>query len=132
MLEVILMDVTIRNYGEGMTPRANTIAVQVGAIEYYFSYRTLVAFHAPSTGLVARKNDWGATTGKHLNWIDGGAKKDRLDAQAFQAKLEQAISEERGATQAINVGQSIMQDLLVGKAVETHLDEIGFVHIIPL
>jgi len=126
------MDVTIGNYGENRAYNGTTVTVQVGAIQYYFSYRTLVAFHAPSTGLVARKNDWGATTGKHLNWIDGGAKKDRLDAQAFQAKLEQAISEERGATQAINVGQSIMQDLLVGKAVETHLDEIGFVHIIPL
>jgi len=44
---------------------------------------------------VVRKNDWGATTGKHLNWIDGGAKADRLGADAFQGKLEMAIAQER-------------------------------------
>lgn len=113
------MDVTIRNYGEGMTPRANTIAVQVGAIEYYFSYRTLVAFHAPSTGLVARKNDWGATTGKHLNWIDGGAKKDRLDAQAFQVKLVEAITAEQNAKRVYLTPDSV-KCLVDGGSV--HLD----------
>lgn len=120
MLEVILMDVTIRNYGEGMTPRANTIAVRVGAIEYYFSYRTLVAFHAPSTGMVARKNDWGATTGKHLNWIDGGAKCDRLDATAFQAKLETAIAQERGTSKRVYLTPDSVKCLVDGGSV--HLD----------
>lgn len=111
------MDVTIRNYGEGMTPRANTIAVQVGAIEYYFSYRTLVAFHAFSTGLVVRKNDWGATTGKHLNWIDGGAKCDRLDATAFQAKLQEAIANEQ-STKRVYLTADSVKALVDGKSVQ--------------
>jgi len=95
MLEATLMEVTISNYGECKKPQANTIAIKVGAIEYFFSYRTLVAFYAPSTGLVVRKNVWGPTTGKHLNWIDGGAKVDRLDVEAFQEKLEMAVAQER-------------------------------------
>jgi len=95
MLEATLMEVTISNYGECKKPQANTIAVQVGAITYYFSYRTCVAIDAPGIGLVVRENVWGPTTGKHLNWIDGGARASRLGAEAFQEKLEMAIAQER-------------------------------------
>jgi len=45
------MEVTISNYGKGRRPQANTIAVQVGTIQYFFSYRTCVAFYSPGTGL---------------------------------------------------------------------------------
>lgn len=51
--------------------------------EYWFSYQTLVAFRGPSGKRYVRQNDWSTTTGKHLNAIDGGNKKDRLPAQAF-------------------------------------------------
>ncbi|MHC4463631.1 MAG: hypothetical protein ACYS30_19705 [Planctomycetota bacterium] len=56
---------------------------------FYFSYRTLVAFSA-GNGLVCRQNNWGNTTGKHLNAIQPDKKKrvsdeefDRLYAEAF-------------------------------------------------
>lgn len=51
---------------------------------FYFSYDTLIAFRGPK-GLRVRQNDWGPTTGKHLNAIDGGAKSDRLPADKFEA-----------------------------------------------
>jgi hypothetical protein len=51
-------------------------------IDYFFSYQTLVAVRYMGTTLV-RRNDWGPTTGKHLNWIDGGDKASRLSADDF-------------------------------------------------
>lgn len=79
---------TIANYGTG---QGNSIVVtDARAVAYYFSYRTCVAFYAPSTGLVVRQNSWGPTTGKHLNWIDGGsaeAKASRLSGVEFDEAL---------------------------------------------
>ena len=60
---------------------------------FYFSYRTLVAFTGPR-GLTVRENDWGPTTGKHLNWIDGGdkdAKKRRLSGEDFERAYQSSI-----------------------------------------
>ena len=37
---------------------------------YYFSYNTLVAVETNAGDLFIRKNVWGQTTGKHLNWIN--------------------------------------------------------------
>ena len=75
------------NYG------ANTIQVSVGSLDLYFSYQTLVAFNDYQTGLAVHENDWGPTTGKHLNWIDGGRKKSRVSASEFEAKLEAVLAE---------------------------------------
>jgi hypothetical protein len=60
--------------------------------DFYFSYRTLVAVYVPGKGRIVRENDWGPTTGKHLNWIDGGSKEDRLPREQFQATLKDWIS----------------------------------------
>jgi hypothetical protein len=54
---------------------------------FWFSYKTLVAFRSNATGRVVRQNEWGPTTGKHLNWIDGGNKADRLPENEFLARL---------------------------------------------
>ena len=54
------------NYG------AHCLVFRSPTIDVYFSYKTPVAFETIETGLVVRENDWGPTTGKHLNWIDGG------------------------------------------------------------
>ena len=59
--------------------------------DWYFSYRTLVAVYVPGEGLTVHRNDWGPTTGKHLNWIDGGlpeAKRARLSPDDFRAYIE--------------------------------------------
>jgi len=37
------------------------------------------------------ENVWGPTTGKHLNWIDGGDKKSRLPYNQFQAEWEECL-----------------------------------------
>lgn len=67
--------------------------VQVGDTTVWFSYTTPVAFSNTKTGLIVRQNEWSTTTGKHLNYIDGGtpeAKKKRVDRETFQKKLSEA------------------------------------------
>ena len=56
--------------------------------DFYYSYRTLVAVRVPGRGLVVRENDWGPTTGKHLNWIDYGNKEARVSKEEFEATLQ--------------------------------------------
>ena len=46
-----------------------------------------VAFRTFETGLVVRENDWGLTTGKHLNAIDGGEKSKRVSGDVFEKML---------------------------------------------
>lgn len=53
---------------------------------FYYSYKTLIAFTHGGT-LTIRKNDWGGTTGKHLNWINRDKTK-RIDGEAFEAEYE--------------------------------------------
>lgn len=56
-------DYSSSNYG------VNALMFSVNEVDYYFSYKTLVAFRSLKTGLVCQQNGWGSTTGKHLNWI---------------------------------------------------------------
>ena len=55
------------------------------------------AFYAPDkTGLWSTyviKNYWSTTTGKHLNWIDNGNKKERLTTEQFENKYLECFSE---------------------------------------
>ncbi len=63
---------------------------------YWFSYKTLVAFQVLGRLRIVRENDWGPTTGKHLNWIDGGdhyAKKERVDGETFKQTLSEQLAE---------------------------------------
>ena len=76
------------NYG------AHSLAFQLGDITVYFSYETPVAFEAPGHGLVVRENDWGNTTGKHLNWIDGGNHKNRITGGKFKEQLQEVAGED--------------------------------------
>lgn len=69
-------------------------------VSFYYSYQSLVAFHAPLTGTVVCYNEWSKTTGKHLNWIDGGdkeARKARLERMQFLDALK-AMMQEYGLT----------------------------------
>jgi hypothetical protein len=56
----------------------------------WFSYSTPVAFRGRA-GVYVRQNSWGTTTGKHLNWIDGGCKKSRIDGEEFERLLASEI-----------------------------------------
>ena len=56
----------------------------------WFSYRTVIAFQRGFGPIIVRQNDWSNTTGKHLNYIDGGgveAKRRRLPGDAFLAAM---------------------------------------------
>ena len=50
------------------------------------------------------ENNWSSTTGKHLNWIDGGtpeAKKNRLSSADFTSAYNQAFNISEDIKQAI-------------------------------
>lgn len=51
----------------------------------------MIAFRCPSTGLKVRFNEWGEDVEKHLNSLEGTAKKDRLDAKQFNEELRQTF-----------------------------------------
>jgi hypothetical protein len=88
------LKVSIHNYSEDNYSSSNygahTIEVDIGSMQFYFSYRTIVAFE-DENGLHVRKNSWGPTTGKHLNWIDNGDKKSRLSGEDFNKLLDQTL-----------------------------------------
>ena len=65
--------------------------VKIGKIVLYFSYETVVAFYDYNTHQqVVSENIWTNTTGKHLNAIDGGNKKSRVEHDTFLKLLENA------------------------------------------
>jgi hypothetical protein len=64
------------------TDRPNFTELHLPDITLWFSYKTLIAFRTPETGLVLSENLWGTTTGKHLNHL--GDKADRLSRRAFE------------------------------------------------
>lgn len=71
--------------------KCNTVHLNLGNISLYYSYRTIIAFHTIDEGLVVCSNEWGPTTARHLNLIDGGNVEDRIDYDEFQDKLYSAL-----------------------------------------
>jgi hypothetical protein len=68
--------------------------VEAGTLKLWFSYDTIVAFQSGGTRVVC-ENVWSTTTGKHLNWIDGGdkeAKAERENVTDFGAMLEAVLA----------------------------------------
>jgi len=51
-------------------------------------------FSTSRTGLVCRKNEWGTTTGKHLNWIQPDKKK-RVTGKEFDRIYSETFPEEK-------------------------------------
>lgn len=82
----------ISNYGPYQNDNygAHSLRVDVGRLTLWYSYRTVVAFSA-GAGIVVSENDWGPTTGKHINAIDGGDKKSRLPRAEFEKALADAL-----------------------------------------
>lgn len=79
-------DYSSENYG------VNSLEFTIGNLSVYFSYKTPVAFISARTGLVIRENDWGSTTGKHLNWIDDDKSK-RISGDEFEKQLAEQIEQ---------------------------------------
>ena len=93
---------TIWNYGPG-SPKSNCMGVSVGGIDIYFSYTTPVAIRRGSE-LVVRQNNWGPTTGKHLNSIDDGARGDRVGVDEFQKTCREWLSDPNPTDQETSQG----------------------------
>lgn len=77
-------DYSSRNYG------ANALVFDFPRGRVWFSYKTPVAFHDGST-LVCRENDWGPTTGKHLDWIEPD-KSRRVSGEEFEKRFAAAFN----------------------------------------
>lgn len=80
-----LMMPRIHNYGEYRSDNygKHTLHITIGPVQLWFSYDTIVAFGVAGKPRVVHTNDWGPTTGKHLKWIDGGRKADRVSDMEF-------------------------------------------------
>lgn len=77
---------TYGNYSDG-NYGTHCIRLDIGSLALWFSYDTVVAFHEDGHSRRVSKNLWGPTTGKHLNAIDDGNKKDRLPRKEFEKQL---------------------------------------------
>jgi hypothetical protein len=65
----------------------NAVEVAIGDLTLYFSYETLIAYDDNVDGRVVCNNIWSGTTGKHLNYVDGGDKSGRLKGDEFDKKV---------------------------------------------
>jgi hypothetical protein len=82
---------TISGYGNysGSNYGVNCMFVEVGPLEVWYSYRTAIAFRVHGN-IVIRENEWGPTTGKHLNWIDSD-KSVRVSGVDFQSEWDRQV-----------------------------------------
>ena len=55
----------------------------------YYSYETIIAFTTPGITCIS-ENNWGPTTGKHLNCIDDDKSK-RLPRDEFEKQLARVL-----------------------------------------
>jgi hypothetical protein len=84
------------NYGEYSSDNYGAHSMAFEDAEgntFYFSYKTLVAFRPARGSIVVHTNDWGNTTGKHLNWIDGGDKYNRVNSLDFERLFYESFHE---------------------------------------
>jgi len=61
-------------------------------LRVYYSYTTPVALEIDGN-LKVSQSQWSVTTAKHLTWIDGGNKQDRLNPKEFNELVKQHIPE---------------------------------------
>ena len=63
-----------------------------GVVILWFSYETIVAFETPYDRKVVSENIWSRTTAKHLNMIDGGNKRNRVNNDSFLQMLNEYLN----------------------------------------
>lgn len=83
----------ISSYGEYDSSNygAHTLVMDLGDLEIFYSYKTIVAYQDIQDGLVCSVNQWSTTTGKHLNWIQSDKSK-RVSPELFDSMLADAIA----------------------------------------
>jgi len=89
------MNINKWNYISSSNYGAHTIAVTIGGLTLWFSYDTVIAFRPPGGGIRVCENIWSVTTGKHLNSIDGGRKKERLSWEEFDKELTKTLKKHK-------------------------------------
>lgn len=83
------MNVTI----EHPTNRPNFTIVYLGAdFRIAFSYQTAVGVYRTGKGWLVAESQWGPTTGKHLNYLDGGDKSARVPVEDIATIIERVAS----------------------------------------
>ena len=85
---------TIGSYGKYSSGNygVNCQYMDLGNIELYYSYETIIGYRTNGGGLVLTKNVWGTTTGKHLNWLDRDKSK-RIPYDDFKNRLKSILSD---------------------------------------
>lgn len=73
------------------TDRPNFSIANFDWITIAFSYETMVGYQVPGSGWVVRQNDWGPTTGKHLNHLQSDHTK-RLSKEDFMKRFDDDTS----------------------------------------
>ena len=67
--------------------------IEIGNIEIFVSYSTVIAYRTPNEGLVARENDWSTTTGQHMNAVPGNTKEDRISGPDFEERFSKMLED---------------------------------------
>jgi len=67
-----LKDVSVSCYLRRGAATVNASRLDLGPVTVWFSYSTPVAFRVAGGPLVMRENEWGPTTGRHMNMIGDG------------------------------------------------------------
>ena len=71
------------------TNKVNFSRVDTENYTLWFSYETPIAIYVPGQGTFVRENNWGPTTGRHLNAIDTD-RSARLTTEEFTAVMRKA------------------------------------------
>ena len=83
---------TISSYGDYASDNYGSHTLKVifpNNFALYYSYDTIIAF-SDREGFVISENNWGTTTGKHMNFLDRD-KKARLPREEFELKLQEML-----------------------------------------
>lgn len=86
------------------TLRPNFTRLSFGKLVVWYSYKTPIAFKLHGMPIVIRENEWGVTSGKHFNALDGGekeAKAARVDSAGFETRW--AMMADKVVEQGINL-----------------------------
>ena len=71
--------------------RVNYCMATLGKITIWFSFSVPIAFSIHGSVPTYRVNDWGQSTGRHLNDIGRHRKEDRIPGVEFEARLLDAM-----------------------------------------
>lgn len=77
---------------EHPTGQTNFVIVNLPNVSLAISYQTIIGVDRHDhMGWIVRVNDWGPTTGKHLNYLDHGYKAGRVEGEAFDEMVEEML-----------------------------------------